>query len=224
VYKYPDNWLTYQKEMQTGQYPLVFDGPHFISWRMQHSQHEPIAQLPGKLAFVLATSATDKRFTDISQLAGRPICALAPPNLATLTMQSKFTNPARQPLIIEVPSFGEGYKQMLAGKRCVAVVMRDKLFKKLNGEKKAAQVIWSSKGVANQGFSAGPQFTPEDKRKMQKALLAPEAKTAITGFLDRFSKGNKQLESATYEDYRGLSELLKGVWGFDVQSVAAHTQ
>ena len=220
VYEHPDNWLSYQNEMQKGKYDLVFDGPHFISWRMVKTQHQPLVKLPGKLAFVLATNAKDDKVTDIKQLAGRTVCGLAPPNLATLTMQAQFDNPARQPLVVEVPSFGAGYKQMLAGKKCAAAVMRDKLFNKLNGETKAARVIWASKGVANQGFSAGPRFTADDKRKMQEALVAPAAQQAIATFLDRFSKGNKQLQVATIQDYDGLAVLLKDVWGFDTQALA----
>jgi len=220
VYQHPDNWLTYQNEMQKGTYDLVFDGPHFISWRMVKTQHQPLAKLPGKLAFVVATSAKNDKFTDLSQLAGRTVCGLAPPNLATLTIQAQFDNPVRQPLIVEVPSFKAGYKEMLGGKKCIAAVMRDKMFNKLNGEKKAGRVIWASKGVANQGFSASPRFSAEDKRKMQQALVAPDAQQAMSAFLDRFSKGNKQMQIATDDDYNGLAVLLKDVWGFDLRSVA----
>ena len=221
VYQHPDNWLSYQNQMQKGAYDLVFDGPHFISWRMVQTQHTPLAKLPGKLAFVVATSAKDSQFSGLKDLAGRTICGLAPPNLATLTMQAQFDNPARQPLIVEVPSFGVGYKAMVKGKKCQAAVMRDKLFNKLNKENGAARAIWTSKGVSNQGFSAGPRFSAEDKRKMQQALVAPEAQTTMAAFFDRFSKNNKQLQVATTEDYTGLAVLLKDVWGFDIKSVAA---
>lgn len=47
VYKHPDNWLNYQNLMQQGKYDLVFDGPHFIGWRMEKPGHQPLVKLPG---------------------------------------------------------------------------------------------------------------------------------------------------------------------------------
>ena len=112
VYRHIDNWLSYQSEMQKGKIDIVFDGPHFVSWRMAALQHEPIAKLPGKLAFVAVVRADDQEINDPSDLAGRAVCAFAPPNLATLTFLAQFENPARQPRIVNVESFGQAYKMM----------------------------------------------------------------------------------------------------------------
>jgi len=32
----------------------VFDGPHFVSWRMTKLQHVPLVKFPGNLEFVVA--------------------------------------------------------------------------------------------------------------------------------------------------------------------------
>ena len=36
TYKHPGNWMTYQHEMRDDKYDIIFDGPHFISWREKH--------------------------------------------------------------------------------------------------------------------------------------------------------------------------------------------
>jgi len=131
TYKHPDNWLSYMKEMRMGEYDLAFDGPHFVSWRIAALQHTPLVRLPGKLEFVVISRKDNAKVTKIQDLAGKPICGHAPPNLATLTMQDQFQNPSRQPRIEVVRGFKNVYNAMVAGK-CEAAVIPAKVYKKLN--------------------------------------------------------------------------------------------
>jgi hypothetical protein len=215
VYKHPDNWLNYQTDMQKGRYDLVFDGPHFIGWRTSKAQHQPLAKLPGNLAFVVFVNKNDKHIGRMEDLAGRTVCGLAPPNLATLTMYNQFPNPARQPLVVAVKSFPVGYKQVQSGK-CTAGVMRDKMFKKLQKKHgNVARMIWNSQGTANQGFTAGPRFSTSDKKRIAAGLLSRDAAPHLDNFYNRFSKKNKNLQQTSTSEYAGLGELLRDVWGFD---------
>jgi ABC-type phosphate/phosphonate transport system substrate-binding protein len=215
VYKHPDNWLNYQNQMQKGNYDLVFDGPHFIGWRMDKVQHQPLARLPGKLSFVIFVKDDNKAVKRTDDLAGRTLCGLAPPNLATLTMYSQFPNPMRQPLVVEVKSFPAGYTKVMEG-RCTAGVMRDKMFNKLQKQNSnKGRVIWSSNGTANQGFSAGPKFSDGDRARLASSLLSPDAKPHLDKFFDRFSKNNKALLPTNTQEYAGLGVLLRDVWGFE---------
>jgi ABC-type phosphate/phosphonate transport system substrate-binding protein len=215
VYKHPDNWLNYQNQMQKGNYDLVFDGPHFIGWRVDKVQHQPLAKLPGKLSFVIFVKDDNKAVNRADDLAGRTLCGLAPPNLATLTMYNQFPNPMRQPLVVEVKSFPAGYQKVMAGK-CTAGVMRDKMFSKLQRQHgNLGRVIWSSRGTANQGFSAGPNFSDSDKARITNSLLSPDAKPYLDKFFERFSKRKKTLLPANTREYAGLGILLRDVWGFE---------
>lgn len=214
VYRHPDNWLNYQAKMQKGHYDLLFDGPHLIGWRMANVKHEPIARVPGKLTFVVFVRKDNKSINRLDDLAGHTMCGMAPPNFATLTMYSQFSNPARQPLLVETTSFQVAYKIITKG-GCVAGVTRDKMFDKLqkqNGNQ--CRVIWRSKGAANQGFSAGPRFSSEDKDRIVKSLMAPEAQHYLQKFFERFNKKDKKLVVSTRQEYTGLGRYLKDVWGF----------
>ena len=215
VYKHPDNWLNYQNMMQKGRYDLVFDGPHFIGWRMAKVQHQPLAKLPGKLTFVIFVKNDNQAVKSLDDLFGRTLCGLAPPNLATLTMYNQFSNPMRQPLVVEVSSFPVGYKKVADGK-CTAGVMRDKMFNKLQKKHGSlGRVIWSSAGTANQGFSAGPRFTRSEKARIANSLLSPKAGPHLNNFFNRFSKKKKNLMPADKQEYAGLGILLRDVWGFE---------
>jgi len=171
IYKFPGNWLSYQNNMQKGRYDLVFDGPHFVSWRIKRNEHEPLIKLPGKLAFAVFASEQNKKVNNITNLQGRTVCALAPPFLGTLTLYSLFKNPSRQPLVVEVKSFPSTFKGVTSGK-CQAGVLRDILFKRFNKKKKQARMIYHSKGIPNQAITAGARISKEDKKKITKQTKA----------------------------------------------------
>jgi len=212
VYKHPDNWLNYQNQMQLGKYDLVFDGPHFIGWRIAKVGHQPLAKLPGELSFVVM--AKDDK-TDFNNLAGRTVCGLAPPNLATLTMYNQFPNPLRQPQVKEVKGFALAFKGV-KDQQCDAAVMRDKMYNKLaNSSNFKGKVIWSSQGISNQGFSAGPRFSKNEKQAMADALMSANAQQPLEKFFNRFSKKNKKMLRASAGEYSGLGSLLRDVWGFE---------
>lgn len=218
-YRNYDNWLTYQDRMRRGEYDIVFDGPHFVGWRMAKLGHEPVARLAGKLAFVVAVKKDNDKIGALKDLAGRTVCGLPPPNLATLTVLSQFDNPARQPIVIEVKSFSDAYHDMARGK-CVAAILRDNAIGQFDKDKGIAKVIYKSEGIANQGFSVGPRLASADKAKIAQALLAPQARQHLKVFFERYSK-DKDLVVATREEYQDLGRLLRDVWGFDLTPDAA---
>jgi ABC-type phosphate/phosphonate transport system substrate-binding protein len=211
-YKYSDNWLSYQKEMQKGTYDLVFDGPHFVGWRMAKLGHVPLVKFPGNLSFVVIVKKNDNRFNSITQLAGRTICAHAPPNLATLTLLYEFKNPSRQPFIIDTQGFPAAYKGVVSGK-CVAAILQAKLAVELDKEAQATRVIYQSDPLPNQTLSAGPRVSPEMQQKISRALLSEPGKAAAGALLERFKM--KEFVPASSKEYNGLGVLLQDVRGFE---------
>ncbi len=214
IYKFPGNWLTYQNDMQKGKYDIVFDGPHFVAWRIKRDKHEPLVKLPGKLAFAVFSSKKNEKVDKITDLQGRTVCALAPPFLGTLTLYSLFKNPARQPLVLEVKSFPATFKGVTSGK-CQAGVLRDILFKRFNKKKKQAKMIYHSKGIPNQAITAGARISKKDKEKITNALLSDKGNQILKGINARFNKKNKPWLPTSIKEYKGLHILLKDVWGFD---------
>lgn len=212
-FQYGDNFLVYQSEMRKDTYDIVFDGPQFVGWRMAKLQHVPVVKFPGNLVFVLAVKKTQTKIETLKDMAGRTLCAFPPPNLATLTVLIEFDNPARQPLVLESPSFPESYKNMVAGK-CVGAILQKKLFETLDQEKQAGKVIFTSKPLPNQAFSVGKKVTPELRERITKALLSPEGAVATQKLREVFKIQN--LVAATDEEYQGLGKLLRDVYGFDL--------
>ncbi len=212
VYSNPTNWLTYQSSMRKGAYDIVFDGPAFVAWRMLKLQHVPLVKLPGQLSFVVVVKKDDTRTQSLADLAGRTVCGLAPPNLATLTMQYEFSNPSRQPLIVATNSFKDSYDGVVSGK-CMAAVIHAKVYAGLEGQSHATRVIFTSKPFSNQAITVGPKISPEMRAKITQALLSPAGTAATLSVLERFKAA--QWLPAKPEEYQGLQVLLKDVWGFN---------
>ncbi len=216
VYKHPDNWLTYIDKMQDDAYDLVFDGPHFVSWRIAKLGHTPLVKLPGNLDFVIIARRDNGMITEIKDLAGRRVCGHAPPNLATLTLQSQFSNPSRQPLILATRGWPNIYKGVL-DKKCDGASIPTNIYdKKLSSgnTRGLTRVLFRSKPLPHQSFSASPRISPEIQQKITRALLAPEAKEKTAKLRGRFA-GGKAFLPATTEEYRGLAYLLRDIWGFE---------
>ena len=207
TYQYSDNWLSYSKNMTEGNYDIVFDGPAFNGWRVEKLSHTPLVKLPQDFVFVIITKADNDRIKQVKDLAGRMICAHAPPNLGTLTLLSRFDNPAREPVLVETKGWDNAYNAMLAGK-CVATVIPIKnLMKDDAGPKRLTKTLFQSKAMPNQAISVGPRIAPELHKVITQALMSEEGKQATTKL--RAAYAGKDFVATNRDEYAGMGDLLK---------------
>jgi len=211
VYQYPGTWGVYQGTMQKGGYDLLYDGPHFNGWRLTKLQHNVLVKIPGELVFVVMVKKDAANITDIKQVAGHTVCANAPPNLGTLTLFSQFDNPSRQPVIVNTDGWDNIYKGLIAGK-CMAALVPKNVWEKRDKNRVETKVIFKSKPLPNQAFSAGPHISKEDQAKIAQALTSREAAGPTEKLRQEYSVAN--LAPAVNQEYIGLGELLKNEWGY----------
>lgn len=213
VYRYPKDWLTYQTEMQRGSYDLVFDGPHFNSWRISHLRHSALVKVAGEHAFAVVVHKDDNRITDLKQLAGQRVCGMNPPNLGTLSVLGQFDNPMRQPLIINTVGWTRAYEGVAFEKKCTAAIVPVANLKKFSNHENVVRVVYTTKALPNQAFSAGPRITTQDKALIAAALISREG-SPVTARLVSAYGGDKGLAYASKEEYAGLDAYLKDSWGY----------
>lgn len=211
-FQWGDNFLIYQSEMRKGNYDLVMDGPHLVAWRMARLNHVPVVKFPGSLEFVLIARKDDQRVQSLKDMAGRSVCALPPPNLSTLTVLAEFDNPARQPHLIGVQGFADTYQGVVSGK-CVGAILQAKLYFNLDKDAKAAKVVFDTKPLPNQAFTAGPRINADMREKIVKALLSPEGQAATAKLRDAFKAPS--LVAASPDEYRGLERIVRNEFGFE---------
>ena len=212
TYRYPDNWAIYQALMTKGEYDLVFDGPHFVSWRIERSRHVPLAALTGKLGFVVIVRQDDTQTKKVSDLAGKRVCGHSPPNLATLTLYDRFPNPARQPRLIETQGFDAAYQGLLSGK-CLGTVLPTEIHKKLDAAAARTRILYSSEMFPNQALTAGPRVPEAVRNRIKQALLSEAGQATSRPVAAKF--GASEFIAVSADDYKGHDNLLRNVWGFE---------
>lgn len=212
-YEHPGNWLKYQREMRNNKYDIVFDGPHFISWREQHLGHEAIVKLPGILQFVLVIDKNAVQYDRPENLIGKKICGISPPNLSTLTILDYFRNPARQPIIKGIKGgMGKVYKA-LKKSDCEAAVLRTRFYqKKLKKEQRENLLsLYTSQLMPNQGISVSQRISPELKLRIKTSLTTGDGVSSTRGLLKRFGGKVKSFIPVKEKEYVGYNNLLEGV-------------
>src|SRR5688500_13095569 len=60
VYRHPGTWGAYRSEMLRGDYDIIFDGPHFNSYRVEKLKHNVLVRLPGLHGFAVVTRKSEK--------------------------------------------------------------------------------------------------------------------------------------------------------------------
>lgn len=211
VYKHPGSWINYQSNMQKNKYDLVFDGPHFVSWRIAKAKHTPLVKIPGDFIFVFLTQKDNKKVTGLEKLAGRSVCGHAPPNQGTLRLYNAFPNPSRQPVLKPVKGWRNIYKAMIAGK-CDGAVVPLKIYKKLDPNGTAARVLLITDAAPGQAFTASSEIPSDVRLKITEMLINPKGQIATQKLRTRFRA--KTLVKATPQEYADVKVLLKDSWGF----------
>ena len=215
IYEHPDGWVEYSNNMRRGHYDIVFDAPHFGAWRMKHISHKPVARLPGSLGFVVIAKKGDKKVRKIKDLLSLKICALASPNLGTVTFYNMLENPIFQPRMHEVKGGFKGVYQAFKQGKCNAAVLRDSFYYKMDPrEKKNIIVITASKPIPNQTITISPRLHAK-KELISRGLVSAEGKKAAANMLKRFGGNQGNLKRVRTNEFENLDNLLTGVvWGW----------
>jgi len=210
-YKHPGTWGVYRTEMLKGSYDIIFDGPHFNSYRMEKLSHNILVKIPERHEFAVIVRKDKGSYQNMHQLAGRTFCSHAPPNLGTLVLLNQFDNPSRQPVIINTKGWDKIYEGVMSGK-CVGGVLPTLNLKKYD-KANLARVVYKTQAMPNQAFSAGPRVSIEDQTRIAKALSSPEASAATEKLRAAYKVGDS-FALANNQEYHGLAEFLRNEWGY----------
>lgn len=221
VYRHPGNWLRYQRDMRRNVYDIVFDGPHFASWRMKYYDHTPIAKLPEQLQFYLVSKSDNVSVTTPRDLAARRVCVIPPPNLASLLLLTRMDGPASEPVIEPSKNMKEVYADLVKNK-CEAAMMRSSYYdKKLTEQQRSElKVIYRSPYLPNQVITLSHRFSENEKAVITQSILYGNASKVSKNIFRRFAgKQVKAFLPVRESEFHHHSELLENVilgWKKDV--------
>ena len=214
VYQHPRNWLHYQRDIRYNRFDIVFDGPHFASWRIKHLAHTPVAKLPGILKFYLVARTESDDINKPKDLAARKVCVIPPPNLSSLVLLARTDGPAREPILEGVKGGMKSVLKELFDRQCEAAMLRSSFFdKKLNDQQRAKlKVIYSSQDMPNQVITVSDKFNAEQQALIATSLTTGDGIVASQNVVKRFAgKQTQSFIGVENGEYDGYNELLEGV-------------
>ncbi len=215
VYKRAADWRDYQKRMQAGEYDLAFDGAHFASWRISHIKHQPLVKVSVPARFIIVARGSDKTIAKLQDLAGRRVCAPAPPDEGTLSLYQHFRNPSRRPLLVHTQDPQRAYA-MMAGGVCDAAVLPVPVYERTDAAAGHTRVLLNTRAFPGDTFTAGPRLTPHDRKVLAAALLSPEGQALMAPLCRGIGDAQPVTTvPATSAEYVGVDTILRGVWGFN---------
>jgi len=212
VYRHPGSWGGYQTDMQSGAYDLVFDGPHFVGWRIENSHHNVLVKVPGDFIYTASVRADEPDLNTIDQLVGHKVCAHSVPNLGTLILLQEFPDPLRQPSIVITDGYDHIYEDLLAGK-CDAAMLPLKHWQGFEQNSGRTRVIFQNQPLPQQALTAGPRLTLVEQEKVRAALLSWESRES-TAVMRTAYAGGRDFVVARNDEYIGLTRYLKGLSGW----------
>ncbi|MDH5180898.1 MAG: phosphate/phosphite/phosphonate ABC transporter substrate-binding protein [Gammaproteobacteria bacterium] len=213
VYKQPVSWMHYQKDMWSNNLQIAFDGPHFVSWRLNNKNHTPLVKLPQPHVWVVIARKDDKTTNKLVDLQGRAFCGHPPPNFGTLTIRSKFESATREFRLVVRKGWKNIYNAIVDEQVCYAGVLPITNLNQYDPDRKFVKVIYTHEPYANQALTMNTQFSLEMRQKVKAALLSEKGQAAMENLRKRFTKG-QQLVEAHDEEYRYVSDVLKNVYGY----------
>lgn len=211
TYVHPNNWLEYQHDLRKDKYDIVFDGPHFISWRIEHLHNDVLVKLPGTLEFVIVVKSDDKEIKKLKNLIGKKICGIPPPNLASLTVIDQFKNPVRQPIIWGIRGGNAQVFRAFDEGQCRAAALLASYYEKnLSADKrKNTRVLFRSKALPNQAISVSTRVSAMNRSKIIRSLTIGQGRKAAEPIAKRFSGKDEDFVAATKKEYLNHYGLLE---------------
>ncbi len=214
TYKHSKNWFKYQIDMRNDKYDIVFDGPHFISWRVAHLKHEVLVKLPGKLDFMLVTKADNGKLKKSKDMVGKYFCGISPPNLSSLSFLASFSNPVLQPKVKGIKGGMAKVFQAFENKKCSAAMLRGTYYQTQLSKQKQDQlkVLFRSGSLPNQAITASSRLSKKEKSIVVKGLLGGEGANSLKAVVGRFAELNASSFVLTNNaEYKGYNKYLEGV-------------
>lgn len=212
VYQHPGNWPNYTSNMRHNKYDFVFDGPHFVSWRIKHLNHRAAIKIPGDFVFAFISKRNNPRINRLNDLIARKVCGHAPPNQGTLRLFHLLDNPVRQPRLVAMRGWKNIFNAMMEDKCDVAIIPLN-IYRKLDPNKVNTKVIFMSRPASGQAITVSPHLSNNDFKRIRSALLDEKGQVALKNLQSRFA--SQPLIAANSTEYKGIHNLLKYSYGFD---------
>ncbi len=199
--KTSQNFFTYWKRSQRGDFDLMLDAAHFTGYRAKHMNYTVLAKVEDSVSYTLVTAA-DNLIFDPSELVGKSVATIGPPSLGAIRLEQMFPNPMREPLIRTVSNSKEAINQVLAGQSVAAMVPTP-----LVGQFEGLNTVQITASAPHIALSASTKVPARVQSMIQKALLEAADSEQGRKMLETISlTGFENSDESVYAPYARLLE------------------
>ena len=206
VYKHQSNWAEYVEGMKQQKYDLVFDGPHFVDWRIHNIEHSTLLKIPHLLQWRVIVRQGETSIASVQDLVGKTACAPGEPNFGMLNLFNHFKDASRQPVHVQVKGWNNVYEGVKSGK-CVAGVLPKKNHEIYDKNGEFTRSIHTHLPYPNQAITSGKRIPEGLRERIREALLTDKGQKALENLRERYTGGAKMV-SAEDEEYDSIHALL----------------
>ena len=214
-YKQQSTWDEYVQDMRNEKYDLIFDGPHFVDWRIHNIGHHALVKIPHLLQWRVIKRKDNTSITKLDDLAGKKVCAPGSPNFGMLNLFNHFSKADKKPIHVEVKGWNNVYDAVKNGD-CVAGVLPKKNHQIYDKAGVYTTSIHTHLPYPNQAFTVGKRISEGLGDDIREALLSEDGQAALKNLRKRYTGGSK-LVSAVDEEYDSIYTLLMKVKSFTHQ-------
>jgi ABC-type phosphate/phosphonate transport system substrate-binding protein len=194
--------LRQQKEVD-----FVFEEAHFVDYRVQRSQFEPLARKAENATYVLMA---DPEIAErgLNGLVGQNIVSMPAPSMGFALLVQMYKNPVSQPEIrSEASTWKDGVEMVFSGDAKAAMVPEF-----IAQQYPNLVEVARSRALPGAAFAAAPGVPAEVKSAVREALLKLAEDPAAFDILAEL--GASGFVEAKAADYAGGEDLLNGFFGY----------
>lgn len=211
---YPEDWFSYQSDMQHDRFDLLLDDAHFAGWRIAARGHVPLVRIGKSVRYVVIATRAGRIYSK-EDLIARNLCAYPQPDLGTITVMQKFKSPFQVPRIVETHAPLARVQRLLSGECDGAVLARHLYLGSKAIRLVAAQlkIVTQTDPYPGLTLTAGRRVPDKLRRAIRRVLLSRKGGYATRPLRDRLA-GGAEFVGARAEEYKGLDALLRDYPGF----------
>ncbi|QEP44819.1 hypothetical protein D5085_17775 [Ectothiorhodospiraceae bacterium BW-2] len=205
------HFTSYTFKVRSDKYDILFDGPHFVGWRMDVKRHTPLVRLPGAIQLaVVASKRSNIGSLDDLRLGRGRVCAFPQPNMLTMIFLDQFPNPLQRPHLIRSQGFSELEQCLRSGRGDVALMPLNQWQTLANPD--FISLDFPPHTYPNRTLTVSSRVDKATAESIKQALLSGEGAAVANNILTLFNAA--RFEEANPAEYQGLGKLLASEYGF----------
>lgn len=194
-----DYWSGFQQGLRNGRIGIYFSPPHFAAWAISQHNFIPLVHIVEELAYVIAVKRNDPSIFEVSDLAGRQVCARQPLNLDYLLV----TSALKESLIPADIKIMEPVSEQMKNDKtsCDAFSVSKHVFEELELQDPERFIrLHQTEKYTNYGLIAHPDLDPLLLDRIHTYFLLDRSQKLLAPLLKEYASKLKLVRSSP-EDY-----------------------